>query len=109
MKLFTTTSLSSLFSVRSSKQKAWKSHLYVEWFTVLFVSALFLIGIAAWSTYMYGDVLNRLSAEGGVAEQNSTLSVDRNSLTQTLTHFEKKKERYESLGTSRPTYADPSR
>lgn len=97
------------FTAHSAKPKAWKTHMYMEWFIVLFLSSILLIGIALWSSYLYGNILNRLSSGDGTSLQDSLLSVDRNSLTATLQHFESKKAQFDALGVARPTYADPSR
>lgn len=110
MNTFNIASLASAVgSAHSANQKARKSHTYVEWFVVLLISTLFLVGIAIWSTYVYGDVVNRLSIENATVRQNSELNVDERSLTETLAHFEKKKGQYEALSTSRSIYKDPSR
>lgn len=102
-------SLSSLsFSARGTKPRAWKTHVYVEWFVVLFASTVFLVSIALWSSFLYGATIDRLGVEGGVASEASIVSVDKNTLTVTLKHFEWKRESYDALKRERPVYRDPS-
>jgi hypothetical protein len=71
--------------------------------------ALCLVGVALWSSYIYGDVVNRLSAENAAKEQESVLSIDKDSLTATLLHFEGKNKQYNALINAKPVYDDPSR
>jgi hypothetical protein len=71
--------------------------------------ALCLAGVALWSSYIYGDVVDRLSAENGAMEQESALSIDKDSLTATLLHFEGKNKQYNTLTNAKPAYDDPSR
>ncbi len=108
MKLGDFSALSATFSAHGTKPQAWRTHVYVEWFVVLFVAAVMLAGIALWSSYVYGVTIDRLGDQGGATSESTVLSVDKEALTATLEHFSRKKEEFTSLKNAAPTYRDPS-
>jgi hypothetical protein len=109
MKHFDVNSVADFFRPNRSKPKAWKKHVYMEWFAILFFAMTMLVCTALWSSYLYSDVVARTYLTNEGRSPSNHVSVDEESLAATLDHFKKKDSLHSAVQATRQSIPDPSR